>query len=305
MSFLDQMKLWGLIDFSLILIMTSYSKGSDNKTWAINVSSSIFAEYGSTVVIPCTFTYPPAHHTDKVQLYWKTLDKSSFNTYDNDKNAFAFHTNDTFVLEKYRGRTSLIGDKLKENCSLQIKNITESEGPIYLRVIAKGDNYSFRAYPVLFSLSGHRNISDIPNTYTPSTEPTTVPTTETTTITALETSKHNMYIAIFVPIIALLVIVLVTGCVCFMKHKRSKTFTREESGYYANFCRASSSEAKREISCQTHDNKKLPEPKADDEPVYLKATEDPVYINVEAPPGEMDHSMDQMDSVYANVDYSR
>ncbi|KAI3360924.1 hypothetical protein L3Q82_013129 [Scortum barcoo] len=160
------MKLWGLIDFSLILIMTCYSKGSDDKIWAINVNRSINAQYGSNVIIP---------------------------------------------------------------------------------------------YPV----------------------GTTVPTFETTTVTALKTSKH-IYIAIFVPIIALLIIILVIGIVCFMKHKRSKTFTREESGYYANFSRAFSSEAKREISCQTHDNKKLPEPKVIHEPTYLKATEDPVYLNLES-----------------------
>lgn len=57
----------------------------------------------------------------------KSLRELASNTYDLEKNAFVFHTNNTFVLEKYRGKSKLIGDKDKGNCSLMIPDIKENE----------------------------------------------------------------------------------------------------------------------------------------------------------------------------------
>lgn len=181
---MDQMKLQRLVELSLLLIMASSSKGAWHDTchclfsndliryvlsfffvwflhkgqeWDVNVTRRINAELGSNVTIPCTFTYPTQYHTDKVQLYWKMPVKSTFKTYDKDPYAFVFHPNDTFVVEKYRGKTKLIhsGEDRGRNCSLKIVNIMDSEPNIYLRIIAR-NNYSFRAKPVSIIVSGKR-----------------------------------------------------------------------------------------------------------------------------------------------------
>lgn len=124
------------------------------QTWDVNVTRQIRAELDSDVIVPCTFTYPPEFYTEDVQVYWKKPGRSNLNTDDIDKNSFVFHTNDTFVLEKYRGKTKLIGNKDKGNCSLMIQGIKENEPNIYVRVIAKGDQYSFYLKFVSISLSG-------------------------------------------------------------------------------------------------------------------------------------------------------
>ncbi|XP_038568468.1 uncharacterized protein LOC119898330 isoform X1 [Micropterus salmoides] len=289
MSFLDQMKLSCLIDLSLILILASFTKG---ETWNISVAGNINTSLGSDVTIPCTFTYPPEQRTDNVEVYWKKLEKSKFNINDKDKNAFIFHTNDTYVLDKYKGKTMLIGDKDKGNCSLKIMKIMERMQNIYVRVIGKNDNYSFNKNLVSISVIGIESVT-LDRDITPvSTISSPISTSETT---EKRMNSSQMYLAIFIPVAALLIIIFVTGIVLYIKCKRSQSFTRQESGYYANFSTASSNQVKREPFSKKQDNKKLPEPKAIDEPVY---------INTEAPPGQMDQRMDHTDNIYANVDYS-
>lgn len=120
--------------------------------WEVNVPRHITAVPGSNLTIPCSFTYPAKHHTEHVQLYWKLLKRSHFKTNDKDPNAFLFHPNETFVTEKYRGRTQVSGNKGNGSCSLKIWRIVDRELKTYLRVIAKGDNYSF--VKELVSISG-------------------------------------------------------------------------------------------------------------------------------------------------------
>ncbi|XP_070768528.1 uncharacterized protein [Enoplosus armatus] len=231
------------------------------------------------------FNYTSKYPTEDVEVYWKKPVRSKFKITDNDKNAFVFHTNESFVLEKYKGKTKLTGNAAEGNCSLMILNIMENEPNIYVRVIAKSDNYSFIKNPVSISVSGAMPVTpeDITNLTITSTPLSTVGPTNVG-------MPWEIYVAIFLPVAALLIIIFVAGILFYIKRKRSQSLTREDSGYYANFSTASSNQARREAFCKVQDNKKLPEPKAIDEPVY---------INVEAPPGEMDHT----DSVYANVDY--
>ncbi|XP_035528122.1 uncharacterized protein LOC118335793 [Morone saxatilis] len=281
------MKLPGLINLCLIVILASLSKG---QKWSINVPRHINATVGSHVTIPCTFTHPYAGNTPNVQVYWKTLsEKFKYKTNDKDDFAFIFHTNETFVIEKYRGKTMLIGDKDKGNCSLKIKDIRFNEPRIYVRVVANNTRFSFKREFTNITVPGGMQDNSLPITdITFTTEVTTIEMTKMTS-----TPSTQMYTAIFVPVAALLIIIFVGGIIFCIKHKRSKSFTREDSGYYANFRRTSSDQAKREGSYKKED-KKLPEPKAIDEPVY---------INMEAPPDQMDQSMDHTEGVYANVDY--
>nr|XP_046255370.1 sialoadhesin-like isoform X1 [Scatophagus argus] len=279
------MKLPGLIDLSLLLILASNSKG---KNWNISVERNINATLGSNVVIPCSFTYPPEHRTENVQVFWKKPEKSKIDTEDkNDQNAFIFHKNDTFVLEKYKGKTKLIGNKDKGNCSLMIKDIQENEPNIYLRVIAKGDRYSFKKEFVSISVLGATPVTlgtDINEISTPTSETTPNNTRQ----------PETSYVAIIVSVAVVLAIIFIIGIVFFIKHKRSKSFIRENSGYYANFSRPSSNQLNREV-CGKKQDEKLPEP---------KVIEDPIYMNTQAGPGQRDQSMDHTDNIYANVDYS-
>ncbi|XP_042346485.1 uncharacterized protein LOC121946112 isoform X2 [Plectropomus leopardus] len=235
------MKLPDLIDLSFILILASKSNGQD---WKINVPEKIDARLDGNVTISCNFTYPDQYGTD-VKVFWKKRVLSSFDTNDKDKNAFIYHPNNSFVLENYRGKTELVGDASGKDCSLMIKGIMNSDRDIYVRIMVKDENYSFINDLVLIDVSGVTpvkiNKSGIANqTETPSTfEATTIDPTQ-----KLSTSK---YMTIVVPVAALLITVFVAGIVFYVKRKRSQSFTREESGYYANFSRASSNPAKRSL----------------------------------------------------------
>lgn len=126
--------------------------------WEIDVDRHINATTGSEVIIQCNFTIPPKYDTENPKVYWKKMVKSNFDTGDkHDQNAFVYHKNETFVLEKYRGKTSLIGDIKKRNCTLKIRNIEARDQDIYVRVIAK-DAYSFREFPTTIYVNGKRFI---------------------------------------------------------------------------------------------------------------------------------------------------
>ncbi|XP_039661421.1 uncharacterized protein LOC120562047 isoform X3 [Perca fluviatilis] len=290
------MKLPGLIDLSLIFILVSNSKGDD---WSVSVDRIIHATLGSNVTIPCSFTYPLKYHTEKVQVHWKKSGvKHNLNIFDKDSNAFVFHPNDTFVLEKYRGKTKLTGNKTKGDCTLEIFNISEYVPNIYVRVIAK-NNYSFWKDTVTIHVSepGGKPVSlkpDLKSEPSPKYEATTTDMAVVTT--GGMTREASLYTAIFVPVAALLLIIVVAAVVFRIKKRRSQSFTREESGYYENVSRASSNQAKREESCIKQDNNTLSE---------VKAIDEPVYINIEAIPGQMDQRMDHTDNIYGNVDYEK
>ncbi|XP_026227531.1 uncharacterized protein LOC113169939 isoform X2 [Anabas testudineus] len=122
-------------------------------------------------------------------------------------------------------------------------------------------------------------------------------TTEATNEPPSAATSTTVHVATFVPVSALVIIIIVSGIICYIKCKRSQTFTREESGYYANFSRASSNQAKSETLCKIHEDVKLPEPTVIDEPVYVNTE-----VTAAAP---MAQSLDHKESIYANVDYSK
>ncbi|XP_060937683.1 uncharacterized protein LOC133014458 [Limanda limanda] len=279
------MKLPALIDLSLILILASYSKG---QKWDINLTQRINATMGSTVTILCTFTYPEEYHTNDVQVYWKRRGRSSFNTGDNDKNQFVLHTNETFMVEQYRGNTELIGNKDEGNCSLKIRSVTYNEPSLYVRLITNGQNFSFVRKVVSISVSGVA-----PVVLSQGTNPPLF--TVATTLMPIILDDSTMYTAITVPLFVLLLVVVVFAAVCCHKKcKKSQSFTREESGYYANFSRASEDPAQRVASCENQQNKTFSEPNIIDEPIY---------VNTEALTDQVDE--DHIQNVYGNVDYSK
>ncbi|KAM8734389.1 uncharacterized protein AB9X84_023201 isoform 1-T2 [Acanthopagrus schlegelii] len=276
MSFLGQMKLPGLIGVGLILILASPSKGEQ---WNVTVTSPITATLGSDVTIPCTFTYPLNFHTDDVKVYWKKMTAEKCQTDDHDKNLNIFHPENKCLLEGYKKRTKLIGDVKRKNCTLLIRNITTNED-IYVRVTAN-ESYSFKKDIVSIF------VDDIFTNFETST------ISETNTTVTTQNSSAPIYVAISVAVAALVIIIILGtgGIVFWKKRKRSRTLIRQQSGYYANFSRTSSNRTKRDVSCEKQ-GKDLSEPKVIDEPIYL---------NVEAPPEQMYDA----DNIYANVDYQK
>lgn len=264
-----------LIELSLILFLTFISKGH---TWNITVDRHYNVTSGSDVNIKCTFSYPQQKPGENVQVFWKKSSIKKIVTMDKDKNPFIFHPNDAYIIDKYRGRTELIGKANEGDCTLKIRNITENEPEIYLRIRTVKDNFSFVNDFVSISVSGVAPVS---------IDPEFVPNQNEQL-----TNKTAMYIAIFVSLAAVLIIIVATGAVCCIKRR---SLTRRESSYYVNF-KVSSSPAKREPSVKNQDNKELPE---------QKVIDDPVYINLEVHPGQMDQSEAPADNIYANVDYTK
>ncbi|XP_061772010.1 uncharacterized protein LOC133562120 isoform X2 [Nerophis ophidion] len=216
-----------------------------------------------------------------------------FNTYDRDPNAFIFHPNRTFVLEKYRGKTQLLPQGNSKSCTLRISDFIDNGLRIYLRVIGKTNNYTFSNNIVTISQSDQGVLVGKPVNVLPSL------------MTALEGTAQPMisetlYIAIFVPFAVLLILVATAvGFVVWRKHARSAHLVRECSGYYANFSRAPSNQTTRKENCKQTENEKLPD---------MQVTEEPVYINMHHPTYQLDSSVDReggdKDCVYANVDHS-
>lgn len=100
------------------------------------------------------FSYPQENSRNRVEIFWKRWSKEKIVTNDRDKNQFIFHQNKSYIIEKYRERTKLIGKVKEGNCSLNIQNVTENEPKIYLRVNAAKDNYSFIQDYVSILVSG-------------------------------------------------------------------------------------------------------------------------------------------------------
>lgn len=171
---LAQMWMLKLTELVFILILVPYSKGrwqwaykfemrcklyywhfsglfaNAGNDWTIKVEKSFNVTRGSTLTIPCTFTYPRNEKVEEV--FWKTNGRSKCNKDDNDKRAFVFHPNSSCVLPKYK-KTNLIGNKLDGDCSLEIANIQES-GKIYMRLITSKNKYSFKNDQVVISVNG-------------------------------------------------------------------------------------------------------------------------------------------------------
>ncbi|XP_008283236.1 uncharacterized protein LOC103359603 isoform X2 [Stegastes partitus] len=246
-----------LIDLSLILlILASYSDGQD---WNITVKDKNEVEPGSDVTILCKFTVPPEENTTDIKVVWKTSGRHNCTDKDNNLDAFVLHWNDECVDDKYRHRTSLVGNAAEGNCSLRILDIRENVPKIYMRVFTKNKGFSFNKQSISISLKANPN-----------------------------DASNLLYMGISVPVTALVVVLLVAGVVFCIRHKRSQSFTREESGYYANFSRASSDPPKRALS--DNKDKELPD--------------EPIYINVEEPKCEMDQNIPVTENVYGNVDYT-
>ncbi|KAM9806694.1 myeloid cell surface antigen CD33-like isoform 1-T1 [Syngnathus typhle] len=274
-----------LIEFTIIvLFLAAHSKG---ETWGLQVNRNVTAVKGQSVTIPCTFSYPPNQHTGNLQLFWKLPEKCRFNTFDRDRHAFIYHPNSTFVVERYQGKTRLLGKKSEKSCTLRIQELMDSRLVIFFRIIAKNDNYSFYEQSVTIFASDAAQVSPNPGILFPTSA---FPNGQQSPMN--RDKWRTIYISIFVPLVAV-GILLAAGFLVWKKHNRSQSFLRGGSGHYANFSRASPNPPTREENHNKQDNKNLPDG---------KVVEEPVYVNVQQASCQTDARGEDHD-IYENVSY--
>ncbi|XP_035607412.1 uncharacterized protein LOC118367830 [Oncorhynchus keta] len=279
----------------VMMLILSQASGTSGLVWKADYPKVVFTKLGEDVTIPCNVTYPPSQSKEPIQAYWKRWGNTKLNINDNDKNEFLYHPNNTFVIKSFQTRTNLTGNITQGNCSLKVNIIQHGDiGHFYyLRIATGADNFSFNKDLVSIQISGTSGtISTIPKDMSN--------TVDSSTTVPLATTKYApstaTYIATTVPVVAVL-LVAVLGIVWFFKYrKRSRGVTKQESGYYANFTMTTpTTKPERVNTTKKKDDTQVPPPKVIDEPVYG---------NVQGPDDPMD-SMDQMDSVYANVDHAK
>ncbi|KAK7926300.1 hypothetical protein WMY93_008610 [Mugilogobius chulae] len=263
--------------------------------WSIDVNRHIDAVRGSDVLIRCNFSYPSQHHTNNVKVFWKK-DESKENHKKGDTNPFVFHPDSSQITELYSGRTSLVGIVKEGNCSLRIKNVTQDESNLYVRIETK-KYFSFYNYLVSIKVNDsiRRAVTSSPALVITQKVIRTSPqvtssatlfyTTEPLALTPRQNSAFPLHliISIAVPISSILIlgiVVLVVFLIC-RKFGRERSLNRTSSGYYANFSRRSDYQTK-----STHQD-----------PGVKAIDDEPVYSNIQ--PHQLRAEMDE--SIYANM----
>uniref|UniRef100_A0A8C6SN47 Ig-like domain-containing protein n=1 Tax=Neogobius melanostomus TaxID=47308 RepID=A0A8C6SN47_9GOBI len=111
----------------MITKVTILSPPVDAEEWKASVVSSMDALVDSCVVVPCSFSHPKETlPTARLRGLWH-LKK--------DRDQLIYSADETRVLENFRGRTQLLGELGKGNCSLKITNIkSHDNGPFCFRI---------------------------------------------------------------------------------------------------------------------------------------------------------------------------
>uniref|UniRef100_A0A8C9QZL4 Immunoglobulin V-set domain-containing protein n=1 Tax=Scleropages formosus TaxID=113540 RepID=A0A8C9QZL4_SCLFO len=118
---------------------------------AIEVPKTMSALGGSCLVIPCKFLCPDLSNPINTSAgFWLASSTTDF----------VYHTDSSKVAEQYKGRTQLIGDLKKGNCSLKIDHLQYNDnGPFYFRIEMTNYNFSFIEYKVSIAILGKRYTS--------------------------------------------------------------------------------------------------------------------------------------------------
>ncbi|KPP57329.1 hypothetical protein Z043_124965, partial [Scleropages formosus] len=111
---------------------------------AIEVPKTMSALGGSCLVIPCKFLCPDLSNPINTSAgFWLASSTTDF----------VYHTDSSKVAEQYKGRTQLIGDLKKGNCSLKIDHLQYNDnGPFYFRIEMTNYNFSFIEYKVSIAI---------------------------------------------------------------------------------------------------------------------------------------------------------
>ncbi|XP_076832861.1 uncharacterized protein LOC143477888 [Brachyhypopomus gauderio] len=256
-----------------------------DELWTVTLQSSTFypAE-SSNITINCTMKYPEKCRETHGQIFWKEFGEQSMKIENKDRRRFIQHPNASFVIEHFRGRTKLLGDFTKNNCSLLISNIQQKDsGQYYLRVEAGCNNYSFVNNRVSINVQGHtppvivQKSPDFETTMAPSSPWTSAPSPMVTT-----------YVLIAIPVSLILIVAGIVAVLVLLRQKRrgGKTFKHHQgqtSNYYENY------EMPQEIHRQEEKEKEAQE------------EEEPIYKNVQECHKEVTVDCNQLDNIYCNV----
>ncbi|XP_061094642.1 sialic acid-binding Ig-like lectin 5 isoform X2 [Conger conger] len=108
--------------------------------WTLEVPQTVSAVKGSCVVVPCKFNYPGPERKADLTGKWHMTSHDHI----------VYHPEPSKVMGQFRGRTDLVGDLARNNCSLIIKSLEKNDkGPFIFRIeISKLDKYSYTEYQV-------------------------------------------------------------------------------------------------------------------------------------------------------------
>uniref|UniRef100_A0A669E083 Sialic acid-binding Ig-like lectin 14 n=1 Tax=Oreochromis niloticus TaxID=8128 RepID=A0A669E083_ORENI len=137
------------LQWLVFFICICFKATQTESSWTVDVPSSVEGLLGSCVVIPCTYNYPDITvHT--FTGIWRSDDR------------VIYHPTQSNTVEKYRGRTKILGDLSKKNCSLMIENLQQSDGgPFFFRIELDGTNmFSYFSNKVSISMIGEPNPTD-------------------------------------------------------------------------------------------------------------------------------------------------
>ncbi len=116
--------------------------------WSAVVNDSVGLS-GSCVVIPCTFSYPAngRTYTEFTGIWYKGRYEST--VYDRDTSK---------IIDSFKGRTSLIGDLHKNDCSLKISSLSSGDtGSFMFRIEIKDlGKYTYEENKVSITVKGKR-----------------------------------------------------------------------------------------------------------------------------------------------------
>lgn len=108
--------------FLIALISAVYSE-----EWKASVVNQMDALVSSCVVVPCSFSHPKGNvPTSRLRGKWHR---------NRDKEQLIFSEDPTTVLENFRGRTRLLGELGKGNCTLEMTSVKDHDnGPFCFRI---------------------------------------------------------------------------------------------------------------------------------------------------------------------------
>ncbi len=120
--------------------------------WSAVVNESVVGLSGSCVVIPCTFRYPAngKTYTEFTGIWYKGYSP-------------IYHTDTSKIIDSFKGRTSLIGDLSKNDCSLKISSLSSSDtGQFKFRIEIKDlDKATYEKNKVSITVKGIFQISHL------------------------------------------------------------------------------------------------------------------------------------------------
>ncbi|XP_061094689.1 myelin-associated glycoprotein-like isoform X2 [Conger conger] len=125
------------LEYLLILFLCLKVLNVHTTSWTAEVPQTVSALNGSCVVIPCKFNYPdPERNLSDLTGIWQT----------SNQDHLIYHPDPSKVMEKFRGRTNLVGDLARKNCSLRINHLEEKDnGQFIFRIeIHDFDKYSYK-----------------------------------------------------------------------------------------------------------------------------------------------------------------